>query len=263
MVKSCSLIIYTLFSFFITTSVMASSGWIVFHESAFKGKVIDAETKEPIEGAVVAAIYEVAVLGPLDSGSDTADVQETLTDSNGEFHISSNIFFYPWPFTLGGERTRFIIFKPGYGAYPGNYSFLICPVKETLRMIRKEGTSTKDMEGIVFEKVVTDKEEWKLYHKKFGPNESPFIPLKNPFEKVRNLDLPFDVDVMNAERILMFRREPFKTYPVIGLPKVKTLEERKKSRSRANKIPPDFENRVPLWDKTLEDEYNYLFKGAR
>ncbi len=265
MLKSCSLIIYTLFLFFTTTSVMASSGWIIYYESTFKGKVIDVETLEPIEGAVVAAIYDVTVLGPLDSGSDTADVQETLTDSNGEYHISSNIFFYPWPFTLGGEETTFIIYKPGYGTYPGYNTFLIYPVKETLRDLasRVLGISNKDMEGIVFEKVMTDKEERNLYNKKFGGNESPFIPLKNPFEKVRNLDLPFDADVMKAEKIWKSHREPFKTYPVIGLPKVKTMEERKKSHSRANKIKPGFENKVPIWDKTLDDEYNYLFKRAR
>ena len=110
---------------------------------------------------------------------------------------------------------------------------------------------------------MTDKEEWELYHKKFGGNWSPFIPLKNPFEKVRNLDLPFNADVMNAERIWTSYKEPFKTYPVIGLPEAKTLDERKKSHSRADKIPPGFENKVPIWKKTLDDEYNYLFKGVR
>ncbi|MBI3583826.1 MAG: hypothetical protein HY096_07745, partial [Nitrospinae bacterium] len=29
--------------------------WMVYHKPAFKGKVIDAETKKPIEGAVVVA----------------------------------------------------------------------------------------------------------------------------------------------------------------------------------------------------------------
>ncbi len=247
--------------------ILPSGGWIIFYESGFKGKVIDAETKEPIEGVVVAAIYDVSVLGPLDSGSAHADVQETLTDSNGEYHISGNIFFYPWPFTLGGERTRFIIFKPGYGAYSGNYSFFIYPVKESLRDLawRVLGILTKDTEGIVFEKVMTDKEERKLYNKKFGPNWPPFIPLKNPFERVHSLDLPFDADIMNAEPIWssLPTREPFKNYPVIGLPKVKTLEERKRSHSVADRIPPRFEDKAPLWKKMLDDEYNNMIKRKR
>lgn len=229
MLKRCHLIVYTLFLFFITTSAMASSGWVIYYESGFKGKVIDAETFDPIEGAVVVATYNVTILGPLESGSGTADVQETLTDSNGEFHISSNIFFYLWPFTLGGQETRFIIFKPGYGTYPGYHSFLIYPVKEKMYESKKEEALPiiKDIEGIVFEKIMTKKDERKLYYEKFGGNVSPFIPLKNSFEKVHNMDLPFDADVLKAEEIWTSHREPFKTYPVIGLPKLKTYEERK------------------------------------
>ena len=229
MLKSCHLIIYTLFLFFTTTSAMASSGWIIYYESAFKGKVIDAETFKPIEGAVVVATYNVTILGPLESGSGTADVQETLTDRNGEFHISGNIFFYPWPFTLGGQETRFIIFKPGYGTYPGYHSFLIYPVKEKMYVSKKEEglPIIKDIEGIVLEKIMTKKDEREMYYKKFGENVSPFIPLKNPSERVRNLDLPFDADVMEAEKIWTSHRGPFKAYPVIGLPKLKTYEERK------------------------------------
>lgn len=199
---------------------MASSGWVVYHESAFKGKVIDAETKEPIEGAVVVAIYSVWIRGLLEMGSDIADVQETLTDSNGEYHIPGNIFFFFWPFTLGGTETDFIIFKAGYGDYSGKYSFLIYPVKETF------GTPKREREGIVYKRIITNKEERELYEKKFGSNMSPFIPLKDPFEKVRNLDIPFDADIFNAEQIWTSDSEPFKTYPLIGLPKLKTREER-------------------------------------
>ncbi len=240
---------------------MASSGWIIFYESAFKGKVIDAETKEPIEGAVVAAIYAVGIFAIIDSGSARVDVQETLTDSNGEYNIPSN-FFLHWPLSLGSPTT-FIIFKPGYGAYSGNYSFLIYPVKEKLRVLKEGISITKDMEGIVFKKRMTDEDEIKAYLKKFGGNESPFIPLKNPFEKVRNLDLPFDADIMNAERIWTTHREPFKTYPVIGLPKAKTMKERKKSYSRADRIPSGFDYKVPIWKKMLDDEYNNMIKRKR
>ncbi len=268
MLKSCSLIIYTLFLFFITTSAMASVGWIIYYEDAFKGKVIDAETLEPIEGAVVVAIYSVKAFEDI----DIADVQETLTDNNGEFTIPGNIFFHPWPPSFGGKKTRFIVYKPEYGAYPGNYSFLIYAVKEASRrrmgtkttkknvskeevampeknitnkdrdkLYRKNSSSrlhkgsmaTEDSrEGIVFEKNIRNKRKRRLYREKYGGNWLPFIPLKNPFEKVRNLDLPFDADVFNVEQILRGRiwtyyREPFKSYPVIGLPKLKTHEERR------------------------------------
>jgi len=243
------------------------SGSFIYYEDAFNGKVIDIETKEPIEGAVVAAIYDVTVRGLVDSGSAHADVQETLTDSKGEFHIPSNTFFYPSPFTLGGERTEFIIYKPGYGTYPGFNTFRIFPVKEALRK-HDDTNVTVGREGIIFERTLKNKDAFKLYRKKFD-GYLPFIPLKNPIERIRNLDLPFDADVFKVERIYngriwaSYKGEPFKTYALIGLPKVKTMKERKKSHSRANKIPPGFESKVPLWDKTLDDEYDYLFKRKR
>lgn len=119
------MLIRTLIAFVIaillSSESLASSGWLIYYERAFKGKVIDAKTKEPIEGAVVVAIYHVRLFGPIlpiFSGSEMADVQETITDSQGNFFIPSNFFFYPWPTTLGGETTTFVIFKPGYGSFP-------------------------------------------------------------------------------------------------------------------------------------------------
>lgn len=300
MIRKSLLIVYTLFLFLITSSAMASSGWMFFYEDAFKGKVIDSETLGPIEGAVVAAIYSVAVPLPAGPVRDIEDVQETLTDSNGEFHIPGNFFFNLWPFS-SGQRTEFTIYKPGYGVYPGNYSFLIYPVKEASRIpgtkttkknvrteeitIPKKNMTTRDdnklnkkhstsrlrkgsmakeesREGIVFEKIMTDLEEWKLYREKFD-GYSPYIPLKNAFEKVRNLDLPFDADVMNAEGLWTAYSEPFKSYVLIGLPKARTLEERKDSHSDALRIPPEFKSKVPIWKGMLDDERNFIFKRRR
>lgn len=241
---------------------MADSGRIIFYEGDFKGKVIDAEAKEPIEGAVVVAIYDVTIRDSFHSGSAHADVQETLTDSNGEFHIPGNTFSYPSPLAVSAEKTRFIIFKPGYVTYPGINTFLIYPVKETL--CKYDDTNvTMGREGIIFEKTMKNKDARKLYRKKFD-GHLPFIPLENPIEKIRNLDLPFDADVFKVERIWKsYKGEPFKTYALIGLPRVKTLKERKKSHSSADKIPPEFKNKAPIWDKMLDDEYNFFYKRVR
>lgn len=67
------------------TPVFASSGWIVYRESDFKGKVIDAEIKEPIEGAVAVAIYHVRKYGigaGIMSDSVAVDIREVLTNKN-------------------------------------------------------------------------------------------------------------------------------------------------------------------------------------
>ncbi len=108
--------IIVLFITFILVGTSASA-------ATFKGRVIDADTKEPIEGAVVVASWLEA--SATISGEDTRlkDVKETLTDKNGEWRIEgpkgsspSNIKAI-FTFITGIYYTRpplFIVFKPGY-----------------------------------------------------------------------------------------------------------------------------------------------------
>ncbi len=103
---------WTIVFFWLFASVAHSSGWLIHHVGSFRGKVIDAETKEPIEGAAVVAQYHVLLLTPLGSRSHPIDVQEAVTNKDGEFLMP--------PFTKGinplsiGDGTRFLIWKPGY-----------------------------------------------------------------------------------------------------------------------------------------------------
>jgi len=94
---------------------MIFGGWILFTKPAYKGKIIDSETKEPIEGAVVVAVYNKypIISGPGGGSSSSIHIKEALTDQNGVFRI-------PFYITLvdpnSVERwTDFIIYKPGYG----------------------------------------------------------------------------------------------------------------------------------------------------
>lgn len=59
----------------------------------YRGKIVDAETKEPIEGAVI--FIEWVKLHAF-GGSTFIDGQETLSDKNGEFYISGIWAFNPW-----------------------------------------------------------------------------------------------------------------------------------------------------------------------
>lgn len=108
-------------SVLIVISVATSSfaGWLIYHKPEFRGKVIDAETKGPIEGAVVVVIYKKHSLisGPGGGYTSVVEVKETLTDKNGEF------YFPPYTTTIQPnsieDDAELIIYKPGYGSYPG------------------------------------------------------------------------------------------------------------------------------------------------
>lgn len=86
----------------------------------YKGKVIDAETKQPIEGAAVLVVFYADEPGPAGSIGHYADSLETMTDKNGEFRIPEHkVKPEKWRYVLksGGY---FTIFKPGYGCYPNH-----------------------------------------------------------------------------------------------------------------------------------------------
>jgi hypothetical protein len=83
---------------------------------SFEGKVLDAETKEPIEGAAVLAVYYQETISPAGSNHYAVDAQETLTDANGEFKIPASVVKLKdvsWK-----PDCNLTIFKPGYGVFP-------------------------------------------------------------------------------------------------------------------------------------------------
>jgi len=95
------------------------ANYLFYFDSTYKGKVIDAETKEPIQGAVVVAAYKERSL----DWYQIMDVKETLTDENGEFEIPFYFKFKPWHVLRWQGRTEFIIWKPGYICFPEHKDF--------------------------------------------------------------------------------------------------------------------------------------------
>ena len=108
------------------------------HAATFKGRVIDTDTKEPIEGAVVVAKWlkeRATVAGP---SSELKDVKEALTDKNGEWVIkgpkgrSGGGITAIFTFLTGIYYTKapeFIIFKPGYCSWPAGFGIDACKGK--------------------------------------------------------------------------------------------------------------------------------------
>jgi hypothetical protein len=98
---------------FIFLLLMTSTGCAHYSRGPWAGKVIDAETKEPIEGAAVVAVWHEDFAAGPGSGDEFVDAVETLTDNKGSFEITSKSYF---PMLPRGEiyGPQFTIYKPGY-----------------------------------------------------------------------------------------------------------------------------------------------------
>ncbi len=83
----------------------------------YRAQVVDAQTKAPLAGAVVVALWRRDRVYPFHSVSEHYAVRETLTDEEGRFFLDAKDVEESAP-----RRTyhpEFLIFQPGYGKYPG------------------------------------------------------------------------------------------------------------------------------------------------
>jgi hypothetical protein len=176
------------------TSAQASIGWIVYYEDAFQGKVIDTDTKEPIEGAVVVAGYAIRTYGLIESDTDVVDAKEVLTNKKGEFYIPAHIFFSLYP-VARGETPEFIIYKPGYTAYPETAYFRHFP----------HGPLSAGLENTsrLFKKGVT------VELKKLTTEEERLRTVPSGFSDMRSRQLPLLYRAINQERKLFRLKEVY------------------------------------------------------
>lgn len=108
------------------------------YHGPYRGRVIDAETKQHIAGAGVVAIW--ALMKSEFSSMIMAfyDAREAVTDSNGEFVLyAEDIENAALPQTL---RPTFIIFSPGYGSFPGSQ---IAPQGSVGAIFEQAGTTVE------------------------------------------------------------------------------------------------------------------------
>ncbi len=106
--------------------------------TTFHGKVIDADTREPIEGAVVVAYWYEARATIAGEDTRLEEVKETMTDKEGKWSIEGTRGQEPsnslalFTFLTGAHYTReplFIVFKPGYCSFPSGFSVRACQEK--------------------------------------------------------------------------------------------------------------------------------------
>lgn len=111
MKKKILLLLLVLYLILVAVQVRAAGPW--------KGKIIDIETKKPIDGAVVVAYWQRAWRTPAGNVSDVYEVKEVLTDRNGNFEIPSYTPINLLPILSYIKGPEFIIFKPGHLSLSG------------------------------------------------------------------------------------------------------------------------------------------------
>lgn len=96
-------------------------GHFIYSTGPYRGKVLDAETKAPLVGAVVLAIWyrEAAVFGGHGPAEDYHDALEVLTDAQGEFTVPAKRHF-----TLIGKilEPKFTVYYPGHAPWPSQHA---------------------------------------------------------------------------------------------------------------------------------------------
>jgi len=174
------IVILLIVMLFFRAAMVHAFWWMFYHKPAFQGRVVDSETKQPIEGAVVVVTYSKNIFRFMpESGTVIMDVKETPTDKEGMFYFPSYttvIDPLAWE-----EWARFIIFKPGYGSFP-NYQ--VSPPKVGINpedFFSKEETGTK---GVMVWRGIGTK-----FDVTFGIVELPKLKTREEIEK-RMLGFP-------------------------------------------------------------------------
>lgn len=189
-------------------------------EVTFHGKVVDADTLKPIKGALVLAIWRKTRAVLITSTTDFKEAKETLTDKNGEWSITGpegdenkaipSLLYYIGVWVT--QDPEIIIYKPGYRkGIRGGFS--------AYPYINRK----YDLEGIVLVRVGETNEERAKYHKRFG-DFLPFIPVKDPEKKLK--DLKFSFEYTENVKTIGRDKETNIIYHVVGIKKAKTRKER-------------------------------------
>jgi len=108
---------------FILLILMFQTGclYAVRYDGPYKGKVVDKETREPIEGAVVLGTWGVYHFSPGGGSNTFYDAKEAVTDKNGEFMIPGQglrILSSVGPM-------RVLVYKARHDYYENNWTYII------------------------------------------------------------------------------------------------------------------------------------------
>lgn len=89
------------------------AGWLFIHKAEFRGKLVDIETKVPVSGAIVVAVYRKRSVG-VGAGTipSVIEIREAITDGSGAFSIPPyTTLIQPLSWSV---PVSFLIYKAGY-----------------------------------------------------------------------------------------------------------------------------------------------------
>jgi hypothetical protein len=142
----------------------------------YRGQVVDAETKAPLAGAVVVALWRRDRISPVHSVSEHYAVRETVTDADGRFMLDARDIEEGAPRRV--RRPAFLIFLPGYGKFPG---FQAAPKGFTGGIFERADT-------VVELSRIVDREQRRKHLLLFGPGDFSDQPFRDLPELIRRIN---------------------------------------------------------------------------
>jgi hypothetical protein len=131
--------------------IILTAGCTITHEfGPFMGKVVDAESGEPVKGAVVLIVFSIESSSLGGSVNSFADAIETLTDAQGEFKFTPKRINFFKMNASWDDDCQVSIFKPGYGAYPGHQQAYSSWKKKQSRLIPEDERKARAANGAYF-----------------------------------------------------------------------------------------------------------------
>jgi hypothetical protein len=116
--KNITVYISLIVSFCFISAAAASTAEFYYSDGPWTGKIIDADTKEPLEGVVVLAYWEKEYRTPAGRNSYFYDTEEVVTGKDGAFFVPKFRALNVLPLIREIEGPYFKIFKPGYAVFP-------------------------------------------------------------------------------------------------------------------------------------------------
>ncbi|MFZ3136137.1 MAG: carboxypeptidase-like regulatory domain-containing protein [Thermodesulfovibrionales bacterium] len=174
--------------FILTSLVMSATSCygfaVIRKDGPYEGRVIDADTGEPIEGVVVLGKWSTEIITPGGATHNFYDAQETVTDKNGEFSIEGlglKILSNVIPMDV-------LIFKAGYEYESGSWSSL----KKYAKKIKWEGNK-----AIIPLRKLT-MEERRKRRPPIPPTEAPLKKIRLMLEEINKNEIelgaePYDI----------------------------------------------------------------------